>query len=153
MKTHISHSDGVIYCPCGAQIRTGKLDFMTSVTCEVCGRRVPLNERTTHADGVTQHETALQYFAERDQGVSRMRRIAQLVRDGHYREALDAYSHVLHEEHVNRDAMYGMGYCLYKLGDLAEARHYLQRADALGHPTAHQMVQRVDERLIERAGG
>ncbi len=148
MEQGISATEAAINCVCGASLVTGEQE--AAQECQVCGRPVGLPE--VGAKEISAAGAPPPAAPEDDANPlsKQMRKAAGFVNAKRYLEALGIYKYVLQEDFEHRDAMYGLGFCNYKLGYFGRSRWMLERAHELGHPSAQRLVRKIDLRLEER---
>jgi TolA-binding protein len=132
----------VVVCQCGAQVVVAGPATIDSVACGNCGRNVRLPQANA---GASSESAGCAQPADAGPAdvATRTRVAAQLVRDGKYADAAALYDSVLKERFDHRDAFYGLGYCHYKLGNYKDSYRLLGMANAMGHPSAGPLLDKV----------
>jgi len=73
-----------------------------------------------------------------------LRRAAELVRQRNYQDAVEAYLQATEADPQDSRAWFGLGVCLYRVGNLEVSRIALERAQRMGYPRAAEALERVD---------
>lgn len=85
---------------------------------------------------------------------SLLRKAAELVREKQYQRAVEVYLHATETDPSDARAWFGLGVCLYRIGNLDVARIALERAQRMGYPKAEDALGRLavaEQRRAERA--
>lgn len=130
-------------CECGAVLIDTSAGGENGVTCEACGRAVKPSSLPSAAAAVG---SGPEYVVSADPR-ARIRAAAAFVNQGKYVEALALYKWVHDEDFEHRDALYGMGFCYYKLGYLDRSQWLLERAQEMNHPSAGKLLRKVTQRM------
>jgi len=85
-----------------------------------------------------------------DDRKARMQAAAKLVNEKKFLEALSIYLSVKQEDPNHRDAVYGIGFCYYKLGYYDKAEWLLQHAHEMEHPNAIRLLRKLEQRKQEQ---
>jgi len=80
-----------------------------------------------------------------------LKKASELVKDKNYQEAVDVYLQASEAAPGDSRAWFGLGVCLYKVGNLEVARIALERADKMGYPRAQEALARVEQAEQRRA--
>ncbi len=132
-----------ILCPSGVRVDVADPQQCQTVTCWSCGRVTAVSQAILRS---TDASTTL-FIAPQPEAGSMNRRAAAFVSQGKYVEAIDLYRRILEEDPYHRDALYGLGYCYYKLGQLRRSQAFLQDAYELGHPGVERLLNKVKSLL------
>ncbi len=146
MTTEFYMADSVITCKCGAQTTVADPSMIDSITCGVCGAKVPITDTNLRKAG-TPPPSALVTMAEHKSLPERLASAVGFVREGKYYEAMELYESVLKEKRDQRDAFYGLGYCHYKLENFKESYRLLRMAAEMGHAGAEKLLPKVHSQL------
>ncbi|MFO8008827.1 MAG: PAS domain S-box protein [Candidatus Brocadiia bacterium] len=90
-----------------------------------------------------------------------LRKASQLVKRKKYADAVELYLQATETDPGDARAWFGLGVCLYKIGNLEVAAIALERADRMGYPRAGEALERVqaaqhrreEERVAKAVGG
>lgn len=76
----------------------------------------------------------------------------QLARNGFYREALQLYQSAWSLQSDNREALYGMAACFFRLGNLRQAEYYsrILLEKAPGSPQGERLLQLIAQTQRQR---
>ncbi len=72
-----------------------------------------------------------------------LRKAAELVRQRKYQDAVEAYLQATEVDPRDSRAWFGLGVCLYRVGNLDVAAIALERAHHMGYPRAQEALDRV----------
>ena len=78
-----------------------------------------------------------------------LRRAAGLVRQRNYQDAVEAYLQATEADPQDSRAWFGLGVCLYRVGNLEVSRIALERAQRMGYPRAAEALERVTQKAKE----
>jgi PAS domain S-box-containing protein len=73
-----------------------------------------------------------------------LRKASELVRDRRYQDAVEVYLRATETDPTDSRAWFGLGVCLFRVGNLDVSRIALQRARHMGYPRADEALARVD---------
>ncbi|MGD2175155.1 MAG: PAS domain S-box protein [Candidatus Brocadiaceae bacterium] len=74
-----------------------------------------------------------------------LRKASELVKQRKYADAVEVYLQATETAPSDSRAWFGLGVCLYKIGNLEVARIALERAQKMGYPRAAEALARVEE--------
>ncbi len=80
-----------------------------------------------------------------------LRKASELVKQRKYADAVEVYLQATETAPGDSRAWFGLGVCLYKVGNLEVAHIALERAEQMGYPRAGEALQRVAEAEKRRA--
>ncbi len=80
-----------------------------------------------------------------------LKKASELVKDKDYQGAVDVYLQASEAAPGDSRAWFGLGVCLYKVGNLEVARIALERAQKMGYPRAEEALRRVEQAEKKRA--
>ncbi len=80
-----------------------------------------------------------------------LRKAAELVRQKKYQDAVEAYLQATEVDPRDSRAWFGLGVCLYRVGNLDVAAIALERAQRMGYPRAQEALDRVKAAEEKRA--
>lgn len=133
------------WCECGGSVIDAALGSEGLVSCQTCGRPIrlaPAADIDQPPANVAAPQPGLSYVVSTDPK-TRIRAAAAYVNQGKPIEALALYKWVHDEDPDHRDALYGMGFCYYRMGYLERSKWLLERALELGHPFAPKLLRKV----------
>lgn len=132
-----------VTCECGMQYRLAGAHIGDAIQCNMCGRMLRTRAKNVQPAGHPA-QTALSAHAENACEADKLHQAAQYARDHQYKEAERLYRSVLAANPAIRGAFYGLGYCHYREGDVHDAHTLLKLAHECGHPTALDLLRKVD---------
>jgi len=80
-----------------------------------------------------------------------LRKASELVREKSYAEAVEVYLQATETDPTDCRAWFGLGVCLYKIGNLDVARIALERAQKMGYPKAEEALAHLEMAERRRA--
>jgi len=107
------------------------------------GRSAPL--QSGDRAGVPGRATGVSESGERmGKATYLLRKASELVREKRYQDAVEVYLRATETAPTDSRAWFGLGVCLFRVGNLDVARIALERARHMGYPRAEEALARVE---------